>query len=511
MKKLLALMFLTVALLAIGAGHNHTRKTQSAAPTFSNEVVRIFQRNCQVCHHPGDIAPFSLMSYREARPWARSIQERVVMRSMPPWKATAGCGEFQDARVLTDEEISTISQWVENGSPEGDTAMLPAPLDFSSNWALGEPDMILTPDEDYTVEPGRDIYRCFTMPTNLKGDRFVQAVDIKPGNRNVVHHVILYIDETGASVDLDAKDPGPGYTSFGGPGFDLFGTLGGWAPGERARLVPDGVAYKVKAGSRIVAQVHYHPRGLTEKDRTQIGIYFSRKPVTKGLNWAPILNTNFTIPADNANYPVNAALPIPLGFDAHAIGIFPHMHLLGKKMKVEARSIGGTECLINIDDWNFNWQGAYYYKEPVALKGGTLLTLNAIFDNSANNPFNPNSPPKAVRWGEQTTDEMAIAFVLFTFDSDNLALSSPHINGVEFDASSNRLIVTGSGFLIGADIEINGVRVKDTRNHKKAKKASKHLYSSDDWQRLLPRGTTAKITVLNTDGVRSAEYGFTLH
>jgi hypothetical protein len=347
------------------------------------------------------------------------------------------------------------------------------------------------------------------MPANLRGDRFIQAVDIKPGNRNVVHHVILYLDESGISVDLDAKDPGPGYTSFGGPGFTTTGTLGGWAPGERGRFVPEGVAWKIKAGSRVVAQVHYHPRGDTvEKDRTQIGLYFSRQPVKKELGVVPIVNANFTIPANNPNYQVNAAFPVPPGLDAHAIGIAPHMHLLGKKMKVESRTTGKTDCLIDIQDWNFNWQGVYYFKDSVPLKALSVLTLNASFDNSSNNPYNPNDPPKAVRWGEQTTDEMCIAFILYTLDAENLAPSAPVINGISIE-SDGRLLVLGRGFLTGADIEINGLRVRDSRNHKKAKKAGKQLFSGEDWKALLVSGTPATINVLNTDGVRSAGVSFT--
>lgn len=509
MKRFFALSFVVLAFSTVGISWSNSRKTQSAPPTFSNEVVRIFQNNCQTCHHPGDIAPFSLMTYREARPWARAIQEQVVLRQMPPWKAAVNCGEFQNERRLTDEEISTISRWVDAGSPEGDAAMLPQPLSFSGEWTLGEPDLVLQPDEDYTVQAGKDVYRCFTMPTNLRGDRFVQAVDIKPGNRNVVHHVILYLDESGISVDLDAKDPGPGYTSFGGPGFTTTGTLGGWAPGERGRFVPEGVAWKIKAGSRVVAQVHYHPRGDTvETDRTQIGLYFSRTPVKKELGVIPVINTNFTIPANNANYQVNASFPVPPGFDAHAIGIAPHMHLLGKKMKVEARTTAKTDCLIDIQDWNFNWQGVYYFKNSVPLKALTLLAANATFDNSAGNPYNPNDPPKAVRWGEQTTDEMCIAFILYTLDAENLQPSTPEISEISIEPDG-RLLVLGRGFSTGADIEINGIRVKDSRNHKKVKKAAKQLYSSEDWKALWTAGTQATITVLNTDGVRSTGIRFT--
>ncbi len=505
-----SIVVLSALLFATGLSRttaSEKKVLQSDAPTFSNEVVRIFQKDCQVCHRPGDIAPFSLLTYREARPWARSIQEKVVTRQMPPWKATAGCGEFQDERKLTDDEIATISRWVDAGAPEGDPAQLPEPTNFNSGWILGEPDLILSPDEDYTVQPGDDVYRCFTMPTNLKGDRFIQAVDIKPGNRNVVHHVILYLDDTGASVALDERDPGPGYTSFGGPGFTMTGTLGGWAPGIRPAYEPDGIAWKVRAGTRIVAQVHYHPRSTAEKDRTQIGIYYSRKPVKKEIGVVPIINTTFNIPAGSSAHSVSASVPIPPGFDAHAIGIAPHMHLLGKKMKVEARSATKTDCLINIEDWNFNWQNIYHYKEPIPLKSPVLLSLNATYDNSSNNPYNPNSPPKSVRWGEQTTDEMCIAFILYTLDSENLAPSAPQVNDVFVDASG-RLVVKGKGFLPGADIEINGVRVKDTRNHKKAKKASKELSSSEDWRQYITSGAMVDVKVLNTDGVHSETFRF---
>jgi hypothetical protein len=508
MKRVFALAFLVGVFATFGTVWRGARASQTPAPTFSNEVVRIFQQNCQTCHHAGDIAPFSLMTYREARPWARAIQEKVITREMPPWKAAAGCGTFDNERRLSDEEIATLSRWVDAGSPEGDPGVLPAPLNFSGEWTLGEPDLVLQPDEDYTTKPGKDDYRCFTLPTNLRGDRFVQAVDIKPGNRNVVHHVILYLDDTGVSVDLDAKDPGPGYTSFGGPGFTTTGTLGGWAPGERGRFVPDGVAWKIKAGARVVAQVHYHPRDVAEKDRTQIGIYYSRKPVKKELGVVPIINTSFTIPAGNPNYQVSAAFPVPPGFDAHAIGIAPHMHLLGKKMKVEARSLNQTDCLIDVQNWNFNWQGVYYFKDAVPLKALSLLSLNASFDNSPNNPYNPNDPPKAVRWGEQTTDEMCIAFILYTLDSENLAPSTPEISDLSIEPDG-RLLVLGRGFSTGADIEINGVRLNDSRNNKKAKKASKQLYSSDDWKALLPAGGRVTITVLNTDGVHSAGVSFT--
>jgi len=184
----------------------------AAAATFNKEVVRLLQKNCQSCHHPGDIAPFSMMTYKETRPWAKAIREQVITRQMPPWKPVPGCGSFLDARQLTDDEIAMIRDWVDAGAPEGDPADLPPANNFPDGWPLGEPDLILTSDDVYTPPTSSDLYRCFTVPTSLRGDRYVSAIDVRPGNRKIVHHVIAYIDTTGISAELDAKDPGPGYT-----------------------------------------------------------------------------------------------------------------------------------------------------------------------------------------------------------------------------------------------------------------------------------------------------------
>src|SRR5215468_12434356 len=272
-------------------------KTRQDPITFNNQVVRIFQRNCQVCHHPGDIAPFSLMTYRDARPWARSIQQKVVTRQMPPWKPATGCGDFAGERRLSDDEISLISQWVDAGSPEGNAADLPDPSNFPDGWTLGTPDVIVQPDQDYSINPGNDIYRCFSIPTSLRGDRYISAVDIRPGNRKIVHHVIIYLDTNGESKQLDDADPGPGYTSFGGPGFNAAGTLGGWAPGTRSRFEPAGNAWFLPKNARVVIQVHYHPTGSSvETDRTQVGLYYARDVVRKDIQVLPLVNTSFTIP-----------------------------------------------------------------------------------------------------------------------------------------------------------------------------------------------------------------------
>jgi len=405
-----------------------------AGPTFSNEIVRIFQDRCQSCHHPGDIGPFSLMTYADAAPHALEIRLMTKTRQMPPWKPVDGCGAFVEPRVLSQDQIDLISKWVENGAPEGNRADLPAPRVYDSNWSIGQPDAVFASPEPYTPAPSGDIYRCFTIPTHLTSDKYVAAVDVHPGDRNTVHHVIAFIDSTGESQKLDDDDPGPGYTCFGDAGFTptdpAAATLGGWAPGSRPVMLPEGVAYKLPANSRVVLQVHYHPHGAApQPDKTEIGVYYAKTPPRQLLRIVPLINQSFTIPPGNANYRVTAGLApppyekTPLPVPVHVWLIAPHMHLLGRKMNVTATlPSGASECLINIDDWDFNWQGQYRYAQPLALPAGTRLSLEAFYDNSENNFRNPNTPPRAVSWGEKTTDEMCIAFIGVTLDSEDLIL-----------------------------------------------------------------------------------------
>src|ERR1051325_8117205 len=254
-----------------------------SGPTFSKEVVRIFQDHCQTCHHPGDIGPFSLMTYADAAPHADAIKFMTSTHQMPPWKPVDGCGAFteEDTRTLAESDIDTIAKWVDNGAPEGNAADLPPAKQFTGAWVLGQPDLILSYPEAYTPPLTGDMYRFFPLPTNLPSDTYVSAIDIHPGDRATVHHVIAYIDTSGQSDTLDANDAGPGYTSFGGPGFPITNadsaTLGGWAPGIRPVQLPDGIAYKLAANSRVVLQVHYHPHGAVKADKTEIGIYFAKQ------------------------------------------------------------------------------------------------------------------------------------------------------------------------------------------------------------------------------------------
>lgn len=390
----------------------------SVGPTFSKEVVRIFQQHCQSCHREGDIAPFPLMTYADAKPRAALIKFMTETRQMPPWKAVEGCGDFKDERRLDDAELDIIKKWVANGAPEGNRADLPAPRTFPTDWELGTPDLVLQNAEAYTPPPHKDTYRCFTLPTNTTSDKWVRAVDTHPGDRQTVHHVLTFIDTTGQSVRLDEAEPGPGYTCFGGPLVNTTGTLGGWAPGQRPLQLPEHTAFKLPAGARIVMQVHYHPHHHDPKpDRTEYGIYYSDHPSPKQMHVLPLINDTFTIPPHDPNYRVDAVFPILTPFPMKIWFVAPHMHLLGRRMRVEMTPQNGTpECLVQIDDWDFNWQGAYLYKEPVSVPVNARLSLTAYYDNSTGNPRNPNNPPKPVSWGEATTDEMCLAFVGVTIE-----------------------------------------------------------------------------------------------
>jgi hypothetical protein len=394
----------------------------NAQPTYSREVSRILQDKCQRCHRPGDIAPFALMNYQDASTWAEDIRRVVEQRIMPPWKPVPGHGEFRDDYGLSDEQRQTVIQWAAAGAPEGDPADLPEPLPETGEWQLGEPDVVLTMAEPFEVPRGKDLYRCFALPTNFDEDRFLRAVEVKPGNRQIVHHVLLFLDLNGDSVRKEGKDGYPGYDCFGGPGvaLDLRGVVGAWVPGMRTHELPEGIGIQIPKGARVVMQIHYYPAGRPGPDQSKLGAYFVKSPVKKRLMTLPVVNTSFAIPPGNAAFPVTATFPVFPFADMKVVAAGPHMHLLGRKIRMEFEHQGRTTPLIRIDDWDFNWQGNYQYKEPIAIPAGSRIRLFCEFDNSAGNPRNPSNPLKTVRWGEGTEDEMCLGFLSVTFDYENL-------------------------------------------------------------------------------------------
>ncbi len=381
---------------------------------FTRDIAPILQSRCQECHRPGGIGPFSLTNYDQARRWSEDLVYFTRERLMPPWKPVAGHGEFNGARVMTEAEIASIAAWVEAGCPRGPTAELPPAPEFQNDWKRGEPDVILQPTEEYTVAAeGSDDYRCFVIPSVFEKDRFIENFEILPGNTAVVHHVILFIDTTGKARELDAADPLPGYASLGGfPGFLPSGALGGWAPGNTRQPLPEGMAKIMPAGADLVVQVHYHKTGKRETDRTRIGLHFCEGKVERLVRPLAVSPLPFllNLPPGESNQQVTASITLP--DDVLLVSITPHMHLLGKDMRVWATlPNGSTQRLLLVRNWDFNWQESYQYRKPLELPQGTRIDLEAHFDNSEGNPYNPNRPPQWVRWGEETNDEMCLAFL----------------------------------------------------------------------------------------------------
>lgn len=404
---------------AFGCTLHLPEPAHAAAITYSAHIAPILQKNCLVCHREGQVAPFTLNDYNDARVWATEIAEYTQARLMPPWKPAAGYGNFKNERRLTDTEIQRIARWVETGAPAGDLDAVPEPPTFTDDWALGEPDWIAEMPVEYELAAeGEDEYRQFIIPTHFETDMYVQAVDVVPGNRKAVHHVIAYLDVNGEARKLDAQDPKPGYVTAGtGPGFDSAGTVGGWAPGVTPSVLPDGVGYLLPKGADIVMQVHYYRTGHVERDRSRLGLYFSKTPETAKLRIADAINTDFVIPSGARWHEVLASETFKR--DVYLLATMPHMHLLGRDMRLVATTPAGEEHeLIWIQDWEFNWQDVYHYQEPLFLPAGTQVDLVAHFDNSPENPANPHDPPVPVGWGEKTTDEMCIGFLYYVKASE---------------------------------------------------------------------------------------------
>jgi hypothetical protein len=384
------------------------------AVTYTRDVAPILFRSCLECHRAGQIGPFSLETYEQARKRSEDLASVTADRLMPPWRAKPGVGPaFRHDRSLTKDEIRTLEAWAEAGAPEGDPADLPTVPRFSSDWKLGRPDLIVELPENYKIPAaGDDIYRCFVIPTNLPDDVYISGVEYRPGNAKVVHHILGYVDISGDAAKLDAAEPGLGYQCFGGPRVSVNNDLGGWAPGAEPDFLPEGIGRTLPKGAHVVMQVHYHPSGKPETDRSKLALYFAKKPVKQTFHWSYVAPDELKIAAgQKRDVEVKAKRTLPL--DVEAVAVSPHMHLLGVDMTMWADLPDGRRIdLIEINAWDFQWQLQYYFERPIALPKGTVLNLVAHYDNSSDNPHHP-TPDKIVdvAWGEATTDEMCIGFI----------------------------------------------------------------------------------------------------
>jgi hypothetical protein len=372
------------------------------APTFSHDVAPLLYRRCVACHHAGGVAPFPLATYADAAKRAALIAQVTTKRYMPPWLPSEPA--FQQELKLGDAEIAVLSRWAAAGAPEGDSRKTPPAPQFAEGWALGKPDLeAIMPTAFSVPADGPDLYQCLVIPAPSPRDRRVRALDIRPGNTRVVHHVILFQDTTGTAR---RRDTGRGYSCFGTPGFLPALGLGGWTPGALPAKSPDDIPELLHGGADLVLQVHYHPTGKPETDRTRLALYFTDQTPKRRMLDIPLVSSRIDIPPGEPAYKVTDHFTIPV--DVDAVGVIPHAHYVCRSMYAYAALPDGSRrTLLRIPDWNFNWQQQYRYAAPIRLPEDTEVFMEFTYDNSAANPRNPNHPPVRVRYGAGTTDEMA--------------------------------------------------------------------------------------------------------
>jgi hypothetical protein len=413
-------------------------QAQTAAPTFSKDVAPIFYKNCVSCHRPGEMAPMALITYSQVRPWVRSIRTKIADASMPPWHAEAVAGTFRNERRLTEAERATILAWVDGGAPEGEARSLPPVPQFATGWTVGTPDAVISLPRDYEVPAAGEIpYQYFRAATNFTEDKWVQAIEIRPGARRAVHHVLVYSREPNPSARTAAFRPAnPNPLAAAGGRAQALGALvnaaqerrgaansrgeliATTAPGTNAMVFPAGQALLIKAGSVLTFQMHYTANGTAAKDRTSVGFVFAKQRPEKEVFTSAFVNAAFIIPAGAANHRVDSAIEFVQ--DAQILAIFPHTHLRGKSW--EYRMVypdGRSEVVLAAPKYDFNWQTYYEFTKPLTAVKGSRLEATAHYDNSANNRSNPD-PKVNVRWGDQTWEEMQYTGITFVVNGPGL-------------------------------------------------------------------------------------------
>jgi len=391
----------------------------AARTTFSETIAPILYEHCVTCHRPGEIGPFSLISYEEVAKRGPKIVEVTVSRHMPPWHPAHDAGAFVGERRLSDEEIAAIHSWLDEGMPRGDPARMPPLPQFLDGWQLGEPDLVLEMPAAFEVPAhSHDVYRNFVLPTGLKEDRWVRAVEFRPSARAAAHHALFAYVKPGSFAARDGADGQPGFGGSMAVGFvpgQGSGSLGGWAVGGRGMVLPEGLAFPLPAGTDFLLQMHFHSMGNAVRERAQVGLYFASGP---GKPLASLelpalfgFGAGIDIPAGESRYVVRDTFTLPADVIVHAA--WAHAHYLGKELKVEATlPNGSTTPLFSIPSWDFNWQEFYVYRQGVMLPKGTRVDATIRYDNSAGNRRNPHHPPERVRWGLHSADEMGTVGVL---------------------------------------------------------------------------------------------------
>ena len=400
-----AFVFFAVSALAI------------SAPTFHKDIEPLLQNSCQECHRPGEIGPMPLLTFEQVRPWAKSIKAAVLKNQMPPWPADPHFGKFANDRSLSKAQIDAIAAWVDAGAPEGNRADAPKPRTWIDGWNISKPDAIVEMPQPFDMPAAGEVeYQYIVVPTGFTEDKWIQALEVRPSNRAVVHHAVMFIREPGNKWMADAKPGVPFVPTVANAGQRFLNTQGGgtndvlsiYTPGMVPDIWEPGQAKQIKAGSDIIFQMHYTANGKAGKDRTRIGLVFAKEPPKQRIITIAALNNRFTIPAGDPAFKAEAIAPIMNQMTV--ISLFPHMHLRGKAFQYDViYPTGETQTILKVENWSLNWQLSYKLEKPLDLQPGTRMKATAWWDNSPNNPANPD-PKKDVQWGEQSWEEMLVGF-----------------------------------------------------------------------------------------------------
>jgi hypothetical protein len=475
---LIVLIGLGGVLFAFPASHATETKSSAKNVTFNKDIAPIFFKSCAECHRPGESAPFSVLSYKDVRPWAKSIREKVANREMPPWHADPHTGEWANDRRLKQQELDAITAWIDSGAKEGDARDLPATPQFAEGWTIGKPDVVIEMPEEFTLAgSGPDEYQYFDAPTNFTEDKYVQMAEARPGNRRVVHHVIAFVVRPGSPnmtkipkeqrdkmLEMSLKNSPfyrDGYLIRLKPDQPVYNDanefppnvrgdanigdfLTGYAPGSIPSVWNPGVAKKIPAGATIRFQIHYSKvAGSEQKDRSKIGLIFSKQPPEKMIKSRAASNIYFQIPPGAERHKVTAFWKPSVDITIHSLS--PHMHYRGSAMEYKvAYPDGRSETLLNVPKYSFNWQMTYNPKRLLHIPAGSKIEVTAYFDNSAKNKLNPD-PTKPVRHGEPTYDEMMMGFMEYVAEKPKQpARIDPQVFDTyagKYDVGNNRAIV----------------------------------------------------------------------
>ena len=397
----------SAALLVVSVAGVANAGAAEGTPTFAKDVAPILYENCVSCHRPNHLAPMSLITYADARPWARAVKTKVLARQMPPWGADSSIRAYTNDASLTQAEIDTIAAWVDGGAPEGNTADLPEVPQFAEGWSIGEPDLIFTMLEPFEVPADGTVpYSYVTVPTNLQEDIWISAHEFRPGDRRVIHHVIpsvLEDDGKPATGEVKLRRDRTRTRARGA-------SVGGYVPNRLGTVYADGVATRLPAGADIEAQMHYTTIGEPVSDRSSWGVVLTREPdsTLRRARGGQVANLTFAIEPGNADFAVTASRTIEE--ETYLANMMPHMHVRGKSAKYTVKYPDGREVVaLWVPNYNFNWQLRYQLEEPIFMPKGAVLEAEFHYDNSGANRFNPD-PTAEVHWGDQTWEEMMLGY-----------------------------------------------------------------------------------------------------